>query len=153
MTARSDNGTCNWARLGGITDGHAQANHPRRVGDSLIVVPDDGGPGDFARGAVQLDSTGVPVAYVVAEGDTPFAVSHRFCVTEDQLALLNMVRRTTWYSSWQNGEPVDSVARTGWIELFTGDTLNLDPATVTSVGDQNGRVYAHDPGLHLPPQR
>lgn len=153
LGARFNDGSCSWARLGGITDEHSLADHPRRVGTSLIVVPDDGGPTIFASGSVRVDDAGVPVAYVVAKGDTPFAVAARFCMSRDQLSLLNMVRRTTSFSSWVDGDPPDPGTWQEWIELFAGDTINLDPATITSVGDQNGRVYAHDPGFYLPPQK
>jgi hypothetical protein len=33
---------------------------------------------------------------------------------------------------------------------YVGDTINLDPATITTVGDQNGVVYHHEDRLPDP---
>lgn len=153
LTARNADGSCQISRLGGLDDSGPQGDHPRRVGDVLIKYPDDEGSIPYARGETALDDDGQPIAYVVASGDTPDGISERFCLGKADLALLNMVRRNTAYSTWVNGEPAAAETLFDWIELYAGDTINLDPATITTVGHQNGVVFEHDPGIHLPPQR
>ena len=78
----------------------------------------------------------LPTAYVVAAGDNPARIADRFCVSADYLDALNSVRR--------DGVTLSS--------LFGGDTLNLDPSTVLSVGDQNGRVLDNAEPEPLPAQ-
>ncbi len=97
--------------------------------------PVDCGPIQYATGTAELDAKGVPVAYVVAPGDIWEFIAKRFDVGTAYLTSINAVRR-------------DDVAA-----VYVGDTVNLDPATITSVGDQNGVVYHHDdrlPDPHVP---
>lgn len=37
--------------------------------------------------------------------------------------------------------------------LYAGDTLNLSPYTIASVGDVNGEVHSYETVFTLPPQR
>jgi hypothetical protein len=89
----------------------------------------------YATGEAIL-ADGVPVAYKVAPGDVFSLVAARLCIGEQWLHWVNSVRRDS-------------------DELFAGDTLNLDPHTITSVGDQNGVVYDNrlPDGFVIPPQR
>ena len=94
--------------------------------------PVDCGPIQYATGTVKVDSKGVPVAYVVAPGDIWEFIAKRFDVGTAYLTAINAVRR----------EDVTAV--------YVGDTVNLDPATITTVGDQNGVVYNHEDRLPDP---
>ena len=106
----------------------------------------DGGPSEYAQGEVILNDDGSLAAYVVASGDTPFAVAERFCSHQSELGLLNAVRRNTFYSS-PGGTGGD------WITFYAGDTINLDPATITTVGDEQGQAFSNETALDLPPQK
>ena len=97
--------------------------------------PVDCGPIPYATGTAKVDSTGVPVAYVVAPGDIWEFIAKRFDLGTAYLTGINAVRR-------------DEAATP-----YAGDTINLDPATITTVGDQNGVVYHHEdrlPDPHVP---
>jgi len=98
----------------------------------------DGGPRDGASGVAAYDEDGQPVAYAVAPGDNFESVELRFCTPGFYLEFVNSVRR-------------------GSLALFGGDTLNLSPYTITSVGDVNGAVNDyplwHDGKAQMPPQR
>ena len=97
--------------------------------------PVDCGPIQYATGTVQVDSKGVPVAYIVAPGDIWEFIAKRFDVGTAYLTAINAVRR----------EDVT--------QAYVGDTINLDPATITSVGDQNGVAFNHLdrlPDPHVP---
>ncbi|WP_158864503.1 LysM peptidoglycan-binding domain-containing protein [Leifsonia sp. AG29] len=77
------------------------------------------------------------MAYTVAPGDIWEFIAKRFDVGTAYLTAINAVRR----------EDVTQV--------YVGDTINLDPATITSVGDENGVVYHHLdrlPDPHVPQQ-
>lgn len=89
-----------------------------------------------ATGVVRTASDGTVAAYVVAAGDISERIADRFCVSTEYLDALNSVRR-------------DGVSITS---LFGGDTLNLSPSTVLSVGDQNGRVLDNAEPDDLPAQ-
>ncbi|MHC2186489.1 hypothetical protein [Rathayibacter agropyri] len=104
-------------------------------GVALEVVRDRGSRVG-ATGTVRTASDGTPAAYVVAAGDISQRIADRFCVSSDYLDALNSVRR-------------DGVSITS---LFGGDTLNLSPSTVLSVGDQNGRVLDNAEPDDLPAQ-
>ncbi|MGH1522723.1 LysM peptidoglycan-binding domain-containing protein [Leifsonia sp. L25] len=97
--------------------------------------PVDCGPIQYATGTTKLNDKGVPVAYVVAPGDIWEFIAKRFDVGTAYLTAINAVRRY----------PPTTV--------YVGDTVNLDPASITSVGDQNGVVY-HNldslPDPHVP---
>ncbi|QHC57299.1 hypothetical protein [Rathayibacter sp. VKM Ac-2760] len=106
------------------------------LGGVDLEVVRDRGSREGATGTVRTATDGAPEAYVVASGDNPARIADRFCVSADYLDALNSVRR--------DGVTLDS--------LYGGDTLNLDPATVLTVGDQNGRVLDNDEPEPLPVQ-
>jgi hypothetical protein len=93
------------------------STHDHDVG----AVPHDGGVTALASGEAILNGEGIPVAYHVASGDVFSTIAARFCLSEDWLLLINHAHRAS-----------DA--------LYAGDTLNLDPHTIFSVGDQNGVV-------------
>ena len=102
---------------------------------SVIQVPLNGDPIDYARGAVKVDDYGVPLSYVVASGDVFELIAKRFDLGTDYLASINAVRRDV---------PT---------EIFVGDTINLGATTILRIGDQNGVVYDHQdrlPEPHMP---
>lgn len=102
---------------------------------TVLQVPIDGGPIDNANGAVDVDPYGVPLSYVVANGDVFELIAKRFDVSTSYLAGINAVRREN---------PT---------ELFVGDTINLGATTILRIGDQNGIVYSFTdrlPDPHLP---
>ncbi|PPG60772.1 hypothetical protein C5C95_13225 [Rathayibacter sp. AY1B7] len=89
-----------------------------------------------ATGTASTASDGAPASYLVAAGDISERIADRFCISSDYLSALNSVRR--------DGVDIDS--------LYGGDTLNLRPTTVLSVGDQNGRVLDNAEPDDLPAQ-
>jgi len=102
---------------------------------SVLQVPLNGPPIDNANGAATIDDYGVPLSYVVAEGDVFELIAKRFDLGTSYLASINAVRREN---------PT---------ELFVGDTINLGATTILRIGDQNGVVYNHTdrlPEPHLP---
>lgn len=101
-----------------------------------LEVVRDRGTRVGATGVVRTASDGTAAAYVVAAGDISERIADRFCVSTEYLDALNSVRR-------------DGVSITS---LFGGDTLNLSPSTVLSVGDQNGRVLDNAEPDDLPAQ-
>lgn len=106
------------------------ANHYRSISELR-----DTGPRPLANGETILSENGNPAAYIVVAGDTMETIGERFCTDWAYIESINVVRR--------NG-----------LALYTGDTLNLDAYTITSVGDENGVVYANErPPGSLPPQR
>ncbi|WP_417556226.1 hypothetical protein [Microbacterium sp.] len=117
-----------------LTDGVLHA-------DALEGMRDTGvRPG--ASGTVSLSQDGGLAAYTVAEGDRPEAIAARMCAATAWLDALNAVRRESWLA----GSPHS-------MRLNAGDTLNLDPATITTVGDEDGHVQKNEPDFDLPPQR
>lgn len=106
-----------------------------RVSGYVVADVRDAGATKHASGEAILDDAGMPVAYKVAEGDTSFAISERFCIGYVD------------YLGW-----INSVRRNGVDELFPGDILNLNRFTITSVGDENGVVYENEPTVHIPEQ-
>jgi len=114
----------------------AAVDDPLQVGGEKVIVPVDRGPREYAMGEAVLDSSGTPVAYVVASGDVPEFVADRFCTHLAYLHTINSVRRS-------------GLAGT----LYAGDTINLDATTIFSVGDQNGVVSAGSPPMPHPPQQ
>jgi LysM repeat protein len=100
----------------------------------LNETPIDGGPIAYAEGTTQVNGDGIPISYTVGEGDVFEFVAKRFDLGTAYLWSINAVRR--------DGKG-----------LYIGDVINLDPTTVTSVGNENGVAYSHldrlsDP--HLP---
>ncbi|MFJ4037107.1 LysM peptidoglycan-binding domain-containing protein [Microbacterium sp. NPDC090007] len=112
------------------------ATDPEQLGGRTLTIPHDRGLFDTATGEATVDASGVPVAYVAAPGDVFSTIAARFCLSEDLLQILNHARR-------------DNNA------LYAGDTLNLDPHTIFTVGDQNGVVSDNEfpDWFTLPPQR
>ncbi|ROS21869.1 hypothetical protein EDF22_3372 [Rathayibacter sp. PhB127] len=106
------------------------------IGDVDLEVVRDRGTREGAAGTTRTATDGTPAAYVVAAGDNPARIADRFCVSADYLDALNSVRR--------DGVTLSS--------LFGGDTLNLSPSTVLTVGDQNGRVLDNAEPEPLPTQ-
>lgn len=106
------------------------------LGDVDIEVVRDRGSREGASGTVTTASDGTPASYLVAAGDISERIADRFCVSADYLDALNSVRR--------DGVTIDS--------LYGGDTLNLSPYTVLSVGDQNGRVLDNPEPDPMPAQ-
>ncbi|WP_168627665.1 hypothetical protein [Cryobacterium sp. BB307] len=107
---------------------------PDQLGGYSILELRDTGPRPYATGDVKTDEAGKPASYTVAAGDTMISVAERFCIYHHYLYMMNAVRR-------------------GSHELFVGDTLNLNPYTVETVGDINGVVQNNEPVGPLPPQR
>lgn len=107
------------------------------LGGLPMRIPVDLGSLEYATGRVVLDENGIPAAYIAAPGDVQEFVAARLCLKLAYLYNLNSVRRDL-------GDTVG---------LFDGDTLNLNPYTVTSVGDQNGQVMDNPPPEPLPEQR
>lgn len=104
------------------------------LGGSRLRIPSDRGAREHANGEVVSDGAGRPVAYVVAPDDVWTVVAERLCLHVDYINSLNQVRRNS--------------AAT----LYAGDTLNLSPYTVTSVGSENGEVYDNPPPDPMPDQ-
>lgn len=115
------------------------ATYPNRgmIVAGAFVDMRDLGPQPGATGEATLNESGKPAAYVVASNDSQAAVAERFCLTSGELTLLNEVRR------------YDPVGYEPDI-LYAGDTLNLDPCTIATVGDVNGRVNVNEPAFPLP---
>ena len=102
---------------------------------SVLQVPINGDPIDNANGVADVDDYGVPLSYVVADGDVFELIAKRFDLGTSYLASINAVRREN---------PT---------ELFVGDTINLGATTILLIGDQNGVVYNYTdrlPEPHLP---
>lgn len=106
------------------------------IGEVDLESVRDSGPTTGATGTVTTATDGSPASYLVAGGDISAEIAERFCVSPEFLDALNSVRR--------DGVGIDS--------LYAGDTLNLSPSTVLSVGDQNGRVLDNDAPDPLPEQ-
>jgi hypothetical protein len=98
----------------------------------------DLGPRPGATGTAQLHPDGRPASYIVAPHDDLYAVEARFCLTNPEMIALNAVRREP--ATPGNGEYI----------IYRGDTLNLDPCTVRTVGDEHGKVYDNTLKVYLP---
>lgn len=106
----------------------------------------DMGPREGANGTVSYAPDGTLASYVVAADDFEEAIIGRLCVGPYSFDALNAVRRGSLLSD----EPTDQAYLT---PLYVGDTLNLSPYTIASVGDVNGEVRSYEPSFVLPPQR
>lgn len=104
------------------------------VGREPQQRPNDQGAREYATGEPILAPDGIPVAYVVGPGDIPEYIADRFCIEVSYLDRINEPRRGS------SGE------------LFEGDTLNLDAATATTVGDVNGVIRQNPASTSLPAQ-
>lgn len=98
----------------------------------------DSGPRSGAQGETVTDADGNPVAYHAVDGDTMPGIAGRFCATmygggdgTRWLGVLNIIRRSAGIS--------------GGGDVYAGDTINLSPWTIASVGDENGQVHNFDP--------
>jgi hypothetical protein len=103
------------------------------VAMSPIRAAVDGGSREHARGAT-LEDDGELIAYTVAPDDIYEIVAERFDLPVTYLLNINAIRREG-------------------LELFAGDTLNLSAYRITSIGDQNGRVFDRQPPDPMPAQR
>ncbi|WP_188718291.1 hypothetical protein [Agrococcus terreus] len=122
----------------------APASGSNGLGGYLYVALRDRGRMTFATGDVAVDDDGRPIAYRAAAGDTMHAVSQRFCIDyPGYLGLLNAVRR---------GDGDADLFRLQQ-EVWAGDIINLDVATVTTVGSQDGQVLSNAAPYSMPTQR
>ncbi|MEE6297252.1 hypothetical protein [Georgenia wangjunii] len=104
----------------------------------------DVGPINRATGEAIYNDDGQPVAYVAATGDTMHAIAARFCIDHNPyLEWINAIRR---------GEGTSMLDPAGSMPLYAGDTINLDPYTIATVGDENGMVRDNAIAFHIPPQ-
>lgn len=73
------------------------------------------------------------------------AIAARFCIDHyPYLEWINAVRRGSTGTLFDIG--------TGSMTLYAGDTINLDPHTITTVGDENGAVRQNPIDFHIPAQ-
>lgn len=105
----------------------------------------DLGPREGANGTTTLAADGTLASYVVAADDYTDAILDRFCVGYYSFSALNAVRRGSVHS-------IDPSYQAHHTQLYVGDTLNLSPYTITTVGDVNGEVHAYGTVFILPPQ-
>jgi hypothetical protein len=106
----------------------------------------DLGAREGANGAVSYAPDGTFASYVVAAGDFRDGIADRLCLGPHAFEALNAVRR----GSVNSVDPTNEAYLT---PLYVGDTLNLSPYTITSVGDVNGVVHSYETSFILPPQR
>ncbi|MEE6282835.1 hypothetical protein [Georgenia sunbinii] len=146
-----------------VDDG--QATVPERSGDGCEGLPSleprtnatedrvhgywysslrDVGPIAGATGEVTYDEDDQPVAYVAAPGDTMQAIATRFCI--DHYPYLE------WINAIRRGDATSVLDLDGSMPLYAGDTINLDPYTIASVGDENGVSRDNAIDFHIPPQ-
>ncbi len=112
----------------------------------LYVRMHDYGAREGATGTAQYAEDGSPASYEVASGDYEDAILDRFCVGYYYLDALNAVRRGGVSS-------VGTAHQVYFANPHVGDTLNLSPYTITTVGDVNGEVFAYETSFVLPLQR
>ncbi|WP_156145909.1 hypothetical protein [Microbacterium sp. MEJ108Y] len=112
----------------------------------LYAALADFGPRAEAEGTVTYAEDGSLASYLVAPGDSKAAIRDRLCVGHYSFEALNAVRRGSLHSM----EPTNQAYLT---PLYAGDTLNLSPYTIASVGDVNGEVHSYETVFILPPQR
>jgi len=96
------------------------------LGGTFFAPLVDSGPIDGARGTTTVSSDGELASYTVAANDEFEKILARFGIDAQVLINLNAVRRVNIFY------------------LYTGDILNLDPHTITTVGTENGK-FANDP--------
>ena len=83
----------------------------------------DKGEVSGATGTTSFNPDGSPASYVVAPDDMYDGILERFGIASDYCFIyLNSVRRHNNFT------------------FYAGDTLNLDPHTILTVGDENGEV-------------
>lgn len=117
---------------------------PEGIGGYWYSELRDIGPIEHATGVVTLRDDGQPASYVAAEGDTMFAIAKRFCIDyPGYLGQLNGIRRGDGNANLFALQP----------DLWAGDTINLDPSTIATVGDQAGHVFEHTLDYRVPEQR
>ncbi|MFJ4015200.1 hypothetical protein [Microbacterium sp. NPDC090014] len=103
------------------------------LSDELLDVDLYAAMADFgaragAEGTVSYAEDGTLASYLVAPGDSKNAIRDRLCVGHYSFEALNAVRRGSLHSV----EPTNQAYLT---PLYAGDTLNLSPYTIASVGD------------------
>lgn len=129
-----------------LPGGDGMIGHDEPLNLKLYASMVDLGLREGASGTATRAADGTLGSYVVAADDYIDAILDRFCVGYYSLAALNSVRRGSVFS-------VDPTSQAHLTELYVGDTLNLSPYTITSVGDVNGEVHAYGTVFILPPQR
>jgi hypothetical protein len=87
------------------------------IADEMIVV--DLGPLPFANGEVVLNEAGEPAYYVVADGDVWGSILDRLFPNDGGFSKMNC-------------------HRIAGFDFWAGDIINLDPATITTVGTYHG---------------
>lgn len=100
------------------------------TGEHTWEVPDgfpDTGATVQANGTTETNADGLVIAYTAAAGDTLFGIAERFCASPTYITIINEVRR----------------GRTD--DVYVGDTINLDPYAVYTVGTINGQVHNYEP--------
>lgn len=122
--------------------GNIEARTGELLDVKMFAFMTDTGARDGADGTAVLNADGTLAAYKSAKGDDFDTIAQRFCTVHYGLEALNAVRRGGTYSSDSSSSPL----------VFEGDTLNLDPYTISSVGDQNRKVFSYHPSFRLPPQ-
>ncbi len=117
---------------------------PEGIGGYWYSELRDLGPIDHATGAVTVGEDGQPAAYVAAEGDTMYGIARRFCIDyPGYLGQLNGIRRG------DGSADLFTLPQ----DLYPGDTINLDPYTIATVGDQQGLVFDRAIDYRIPEQR
>ncbi len=153
----SDGHNSGWSSAEPVPSGTPSPKCRLPRGDSTILSDElldvalyasmaDCGPREGAEGTVNYAEDGTLPSYLVAPGDSKSAIRDRLCVGDYSFEALNAVRRGSLYSV----EPTNQAYVT---PLYAGDTLNLSPYTIASVGDVNGEVHSYETVLILPPQR
>lgn len=95
----------------------------------------DLGSRTHATGMAVFNEKGLPASYTVVAGDVEEAIAARFCLTAEELHILNLVRFCIG----------------GTIQ--PGDVYNLDPYTVVSVGGRKSGICDNEMNFVVPPQR
>lgn len=129
----------------GLPNLQAQPNSEddRIFGYGFLALRDLGSI-DHATGETTVNEDGEPVAYLAAPGDTMHAIAARFCIEPySYLERLNQIRRGDSGALY----PASSMT------VYAGDTINLDPYTIATVGDENGVVRDNELEFHIPTQR
>jgi hypothetical protein len=129
-----------------LPGGDGMIHHDEPLNVELYAAMVDLGPREGASGSVAYADDGTLAAYVVAPGDYRDAILERLCLGAYSYEALNAVRRGSVHS-------VDLTNQAYLTPLYAGDTLNLSPYTIASVGDVNGEVHSYETVFILPPQR
>ena len=79
-----------------------------------------------------MNDEGLPATYTAVANDVEIAIAARFCLTTEDLHLLNFVRHCV-------GDTIQP-----------GDVFNLDPYTIATVGQSVNGVCDNTPTFTLP---